>query len=81
MLQKNEKAREKTRDVQNIFRMFTEVGTDYLRQLVLKTVVLKEFLETMGTLREYTNESFQTVRKRYGCVVPQIPMDWSTNFR
>lgn len=81
VLQKNEKAREKTRDIQNIFRMFADVGADYLRQLVLKTVVLKEFLETMGTLREYTNESFQNVRKRYGCVVPQIPMDWSTNFR
>ena len=81
VLQKNEKAREKSRDVQNIFRMFSDVSADYLRQLVLKTVSLKEFLETMVTLREYTNESFLKVRKRYGCVVPRIPEDWSTNFR
>ena len=77
-LQKNEKAREKRRDITHIFRMFCDVTGDYLRQLVLKAVTLEEFLDTMVRLREYTNEAFGKVKKRYACSsAPVIRDDWS----
>jgi hypothetical protein len=77
-LQKNEKAREKRRDIGHVYRMFCDVTSDYLRQLVLKAVTLEEFLETMVRLKEYTNETFAKLKKRYACTVAHlIRDDWS----
>jgi len=76
-LQKNEKAREKRRDIAYIYRMFCDVTGDYLRQLVIKTVNTREFLDTMGQLREYTNNAFDKVHKRYTCIAPFIKENWS----
>lgn len=78
ILQKNEKAREKARDIANIFRMFCDVVGDHLRQLVLNQVTMDEFMMTIERLREYTNDVFKKVHMRYNCRVPLISHTWST---
>jgi len=79
-LQKNEKAREKLRDIGNILTMVVHTGTDILRQFVSKELTLENFTEIITNLRDYTNETLQTISKRYTCVVPQIRIDaWDTS--
>jgi hypothetical protein len=74
-LQKNEKAREKMRDIGNIMTMMTHTGSDILRQFVNKELILENFTEIITNLRDYTNETLKTISKRYTCVVPQIRLD------
>jgi hypothetical protein len=75
ILQKNEKAREKLRDIGNILTMVVHTGTDILRQFVSKELTLENFTEIIVNLRDYTNETLQIISKRYPCVVPQIRTD------
>ena len=77
ILQKNEKAREKARDRNNLLRMFCDVTGDLLRQLVLKVLTVPEFLENVSRLRDYTRDAFTTIHKRYTCTTDWISDDWS----
>ena len=76
ILQKNEKAREKIRDRNNLLRMFCDVTGDLLRQLVLKVVTIGEFLENVSRLRDYTRDAFTTIHKRYTCTTDWISDTW-----
>ena len=71
-LQKNEKAREKRRDLNNIFTMIVHTGSDILRQFVNKEITLEQIKEIVTNLISYTNTTLQAIGKRYTCVVPQI---------
>jgi hypothetical protein len=74
LLQRSEKAREKRRDILNILTMFTQTGSDLLRQFVNNITRLHE-QDVINNLRDYTNETLCTISKRYTCVVPQIHVD------
>jgi hypothetical protein len=76
ILQKNEKAREKARDRNNLLRMFCDVTGDLLRQLVLGVVSVPEFLENVSRLRDYTRDAFTTIHKRYTCNTDWITDAW-----
>lgn len=76
ILQKNEKAREKSRDRNNLLRMFCDVTGDLLRQLVLGVVPVPEFLENVSRLRDYTRDAFTTIHKRYTCNTDWITDAW-----
>ena len=80
MLQANERQREKRRDVRQIFQMFADVTADHMRQMLVRTITREEFMGTMEKLREYTNESFRKVHKRFGLKCPCIPPNWSTRY-
>jgi hypothetical protein len=75
-LQKNEKAREKTRDRVNIIQMFCDVTGDLLRQLVVKVITIEQFLENVNRLRDYVREAFTTLHKRYSCSTDWISDGW-----
>ena len=74
-LQKNEKAREKRRDILNILTMFTQTGADILRQFVNNELDGSTDTDIIHNLRDYTNETLRIIGKRYSCVVPQINTD------
>ena len=76
MLQRNEKAREKSRDIANILQMFCDVTGDLLRQLVVKVITLEQFLENVNRLRDYVREAFTTLHKRYSCSTEWISDGW-----
>ncbi len=75
ILQKNEKAREKRRDILNILTMFSQSGSDLLRQFVNSDISMDQFSSIITNLREYTNDTLRTISKRYTCVVPQINIE------
>jgi len=72
ILQKNEKAREKSRDLNNIWTMVVHTGSDLLRQFVNKEITLEQFKEIVPNLISYTNDTLRTICQRYSCVVNQI---------
>jgi hypothetical protein len=76
ILQKNEKAREKLRDRNNLLRMFCDVTGDLLRQLVLRVVSVDEFLESSENLRAYVRTAFTSIHKRYTCSTDWISDEW-----
>jgi hypothetical protein len=60
--------------------MFADVTADHMRQMLVRTITREEFMGTMEKLREYTNESFRKVHKRFGLKCPCIPPNWSTRY-
>jgi len=69
-IQKNEKAREKKRDVQNIHDMFGNVIKDLLIQLLNRVIQVQELRVMMNNLIEYTNESLRKMKMLYDdCVM------------
>jgi hypothetical protein len=72
ILQKNEKSREKIRDINNILTMLTQTGGDLLRQFVNKELTLENIKDVIANLLKYTNGTLQVISERYSCVVPQI---------
>jgi hypothetical protein len=72
ILQRNEKSREKVRDVNNILTMLVQTGSDLLRQLVNKEITLENIKDVINNLIKYTNSTLQVISDRYACVVPQI---------
>lgn len=75
ILQKNEKAREKRRDINNIFTMVVHTGSDILRQFCAKQISLDAIKELVTNLIRYTNEVLRNIGARYSCVVQQINPD------
>ena len=72
VLQKNEKSREKLRDINNILTMLVHTGSDLLRQFVNKEITIENMKNVVTSLITYTNGTLQVIGKRYTCVVPQI---------
>ena len=71
-LQTREKAREKTKDISNVLRMFCDTSGDYFRQLLVKEVSTEECLDILNQLKHYFNSTMEVIHKRYNCVTPYI---------
>ena len=76
VLQRDEKAHSKIRDIFNILTMFVNTASDILRQFILDKSKKDEYINIFGNLREYTNGTLQTISKRYNCVTPTISEKW-----
>jgi hypothetical protein len=76
ILQKNEKAREKRRDRNNLLQMFVDVVSDILRQMMVKTITPQECLDNIVSLRDYTRDAFTVIHKRYNCNTDWISDKW-----
>jgi hypothetical protein len=70
-LQRQEKYKEKNRDLSNIFEMVANTGGDILRQYVLEPQRHDEIIDLLQKIIEYGNEIFETIRKRYNCKLPK----------
>jgi hypothetical protein len=72
-IQKNEKAREKKRDVQNVHEMFGNVLKDLLVQLLNGVIQVQGLRDMVNNLIEYTNEVLRKVKVLYdNCVMEFI---------
>ena len=76
ILQKNEKRREKTRDINNVLRMFCDVCSDWFRQLILKVISKEEFMTNAETIRAYVHDVLTKIHKRYSCSTVWISDKW-----
>jgi hypothetical protein len=72
ILQRDEKAREKHRDINNILTMITHTGTDILRQFVSGEMTDEQTTDIITNLIAYTNDTLKIISHRYSCVVTQI---------
>ena len=72
ILQKKEKAREKIRDMNNIWTMFVHTGSDLLRQFVHHDLDIDQVKEMITNLVQYTNDILKGIGVRYSCVVRQL---------
>ena len=70
-LQRQEKYKDKTRDLSNIFEMMANTGGDLLRQYVLEPERHDEIVDLLKKIVEYGNEIFETIRRRYNCRLPR----------
>ena len=70
-LQRQEKFKEKTRDIFNIFEMITHTSGDLLRQYILEPWRHDEIIVQLQKIIEYGNDIFDVIRKRYKCVAPR----------
>ena len=70
-LQRQEKYKDKTRDLSNIFEMMANTGGDLLRQYVLEPERHDEIVDLLKKIVEYGNEIFETIRTRYNCRLPR----------
>ena len=75
-LQQMEKKREKRRDIRNILTMFSHTCADSIRQLIQDPAKITELVDILTQLRTYTNQTFETIQKRYGSAVPLISDSW-----
>jgi hypothetical protein len=75
-IQKNEKHREKKRDIRNIHDMFVNVSKDLFAQLVNRTVDTREFIDMAKNLVVYMNDSLRKTKVLYdNCVMEFIDVE------
>jgi hypothetical protein len=70
-LQRQEKYKDKVRDLSNIFEMIGNTGGDLLRQYVLETERHDEIVDLLQKIIDYGNEIFETIRSRYNSRLPR----------
>lgn len=70
-LQRQEKFKDKSRDLSYIFEMMANTGGDLLRQYVIDTERHDEIIDLLKKIVDYGNEIFETIRKRYNCKLPR----------
>jgi len=70
-LQRQEKYRDKSKDLSNIFEMVANTGGDLLRQYVLDKTRHDEIVDLLRKIVNYANEIFETIRTRYNCRIPR----------
>lgn len=78
-IQRDEKKREKFRDISNIMRMFCDVGGDYLRKMIVERIEPTEIISDFETLSDYYNKIVTQISKRYSCVVPFMNKEFDTD--
>ena len=86
-IQQREKKFEKTRDMRNILTMLTDTGGDLMRQLVEEVrgpmsreergIKIQEKIKIFEELREYTNNIFHIIHKRYTNRTLNIDKRWT----
>ena len=70
-LQRQEKFKDKMRDLSNIYEMLTHSGGDLLRQFIINPERETEIIDMIKKLFLYSNEVFTNIRTRYNCVTPK----------
>ena len=70
-LQRQEKHREKCREMSNIYEVIINSCGDLLRQYVLDQTRYMEIVNYIKQIFEYGNEIFSSIRKRYISVSPK----------
>ncbi len=71
-LQRGEKAAQKTFRVVEVLEMFCQVGIDFLREAMLDTSDKEAINRQFEELRNYCNNAFTKINKRYNNEVPYI---------
>ena len=79
IIQKREKKNEKHRDINNILRMVIDTASDMLRQVVVGELLPEQCLTQIKLLKDYTNNVFKTIQKRYNCKAKYINNNWELN--
>lgn len=77
-IQQRDKKYKKTQEFRDILHMVVNTSDDLLRQLVVDKSKMKEILETLVNLRDYTNRAFARIGSRYNGVAPYITPNWKT---
>lgn len=70
-LQRQEKFKDKMRDLSNIYEMLSHSGGDLLRQFIIEPSRETEIMDMIKKLLVYGNEVFASIRTRYNCVTPK----------
>jgi hypothetical protein len=70
-LQRQEKYKDKIRDLSNIFEMIGNTGGDLLRQYVLEPERHDEIADLLQKIIDYGNEIFDSIRSRYNSRLPR----------
>lgn len=70
-LQRQEKHREKMREMSSIYEVLIHSGGDFLRQFIIEPRRREEIEHQLGTLFEYGNGIFGNIRRRYVSVTPK----------
>jgi hypothetical protein len=70
-LQRQEKFRDKIKDISHIYEMVANTGGDLLRQYLIHPDRHEELVDILCKLMQYTNDVFATIRKRYNSAVPR----------
>ena len=70
-LQRQEKYKDKVRDLSNIYEMIGNTGGDLLRQYVLEPERHDEIVDLLQKIIDYGNEIFETIRSRYNSRLPR----------
>jgi hypothetical protein len=70
-LQRQEKYKEKARDLSNIYEMIANTGGDLLRQYVIEPGRHDEIVDLLQKIVDYGNDIFETIRNRYNCRLPR----------
>lgn len=80
-LQKREKKNSKNLEISQILQMFIDTSSDIFRNVVQAPAMdqIEVDVQTLESLRKYSNESLDKISKRYACVVPHIFEDWIVN--
>ena len=78
-LKKLQKKKEKNRDIVQIFTMYVTVMKDIFNSFIRGHAYRDNFQETAHRLREYVNDEFSKLKKRYGNVMPYIDRYWDVS--
>jgi len=70
-LQRQEKYKDKARDLSNIFEMMANTGGDLLRQYVIEPDRHDEIVDLLHKIIDYGNDILETIRNRYNCRLPR----------
>lgn len=80
-LQKREKKYQKNTEISQILQMFVDTASDIFRNII-EVIDIKDIapnINTLESLRLYSNVSLDKISSRYSCVVPRIFEDWIVN--
>lgn len=70
-LQRQEKFKDKTRDLFHVYEMISHTGGDLLRQYMLEPQRHDDIIAQLHDIVEYGNEILDVIRKRYACSTPK----------
>ena len=70
-LQRQEKYKDKMRDLSQIYEMLIHSGGDLLRQFIIEPHRMNEITDMIKQVFAYGNDVFGTIRNRYNCVTPK----------